>query len=46
MRAIIGAFLGLPAVKKALMSDALRSRFLTAMSIGARAQGKAELLKY
>ncbi|MGD1149453.1 MAG: 4Fe-4S binding protein [Thermoanaerobaculaceae bacterium] len=44
MRAIVGAFLGLPAVKRALMSDALRSRFLAAMSAGVRLQGKAEIV--
>jgi Pyruvate/2-oxoacid:ferredoxin oxidoreductase delta subunit len=31
MRAFVGAFLKLPPVKKALMGDTLRSRFLTAM---------------
>jgi Fe-S-cluster-containing hydrogenase component 2 len=44
MRAIVGAFLRLPPVKRALMSDALRSRFLAAMEAGVRAQGKGDLL--
>jgi ferredoxin len=43
VRAILGAFLALSAVKKALMSDALRSRFLDAMKAGVRLQGKGEL---
>jgi NAD-dependent dihydropyrimidine dehydrogenase PreA subunit len=40
MRAFVGAFLRLAPVKKALMSDALRSRFLAAMKEGAVKQGK------
>jgi ferredoxin len=40
MRAFVGAFLRLPPVKKALMSDRLRSRFLEAMKDGVRKQGK------
>jgi hypothetical protein len=40
MRAFVGAFLRLAPVKKALMSDALRSRFLAAMKEGAAKQGK------
>ena len=40
MRSFMGAFLRLPMVKRALMSDALRSSFLQFMKIGARAQGK------
>ncbi len=44
MRAIVGAFLRLPPVKRALMSDALCSRFLSAMEAGVRAQGKGDLL--
>jgi ferredoxin len=31
MRAVVGGFLRLPPVKKALMSDSLRSRFLTTL---------------
>lgn len=46
VRAIIGAFLSLPVVKRALMSDAFRSRFLAAMSAGVRAQGRTELLRF
>lgn len=45
MRAFVGAFLGLPPVKKALMSDRLRSRFLDAMREGVRKQGKAWVLE-
>jgi len=44
MRAILGVFLRLPPVKRALMSDALRSRFLAAMKAGVTAQGKGELV--
>jgi hypothetical protein len=40
MRAFVGAFLRLPPVKKALMSDRLRSRFLAAMKEGVKKQGK------
>ncbi|HDP79742.1 MAG TPA: 4Fe-4S dicluster domain-containing protein [Spirochaetes bacterium] len=40
MRGILGGFLGLSPVKKALMSDALRSRFLKLMEKGASALGK------
>ncbi len=45
MRAFVGAFLRLPPVKKALMSDLLRSRFLSAMRTGVKLQGKGELLE-
>jgi ferredoxin len=45
MRAILGAFLGLPPAKKALMSEALRSRFLGAMKAGVRLHGKADVLE-
>jgi ferredoxin len=41
MRAFVGAFLRLSPVKKALMSDKLRSRFLEAMKQGVAKQGKA-----
>ena len=44
LRAIVGGFLRLPPVKRALMSDALRSRFLASMKRGASAQGKQDLL--
>jgi ferredoxin len=40
MRTFMGAFLRLPPVKKALMSDALRSSFLSFMKAGATMQGK------
>jgi ferredoxin len=40
MRGLVGGFLNLSPVKKALMSDALRSRFLDAMKKGAAKQGK------
>ncbi|MRR51300.1 MAG: 4Fe-4S dicluster domain-containing protein [Rhodocyclaceae bacterium] len=40
MRAFVGAFLRFPTVKKALLSDRLRSRFLAAMKQGVAKQGK------
>jgi len=40
MRGIVGGFLMLPPVKRALMSNALRSRFLKLMENGARQLGK------
>ena len=40
LRALLGGFLRLPVVKQALMSDALRSRFLHAMVDGAVKQGR------
>jgi ferredoxin len=45
MRGIVGGFLRLSPVKKALMSDALRSRFLSAMAAGAARSGGADVLK-
>jgi len=45
MRAFVGAFLMLPPVKKALMSDKLRSGFLNAMKDGVRKQGKGWILE-
>jgi ferredoxin len=39
MRNIMGGFYRLPVVKKALMSDALRSTFLKSMTIGVKLQG-------
>jgi hypothetical protein len=42
MRGIVGGFLRLPPVKKALMSDTLRSRFLSTMAAGAAAKGTAD----
>jgi ferredoxin len=44
MKAFVGAFLKLSPVKKALMSDTLRSRFLEAMKEGVRKQGKEWVL--
>lgn len=43
MRGILGGFLRLSPVRKALMSDALRSRFLSSLSAAAVARGGAEL---
>ncbi|NJD55872.1 MAG: 4Fe-4S dicluster domain-containing protein [Nitrospirae bacterium] len=40
MRGFVGGFLRLSPVKRALMSDALRSTFLSAMKKGASAQGR------
>lgn len=45
LRAFVGAFLKLPAVKKALLSDRLRSSFLNAMKDGVRKQGKGWVLE-
>jgi ferredoxin len=44
MRGILGAFLGLPPVKRALMSDALRSRFLSAMESAVKRGGRGAVL--
>lgn len=44
MRAFVGGFLRMPPVKRALMSDRLRSRFLDAMKEGVRRQGKEWVL--
>jgi len=44
-RALVGGFLRLPPVKRALMSDALRSRFLDALRTAAVRQGKGALLE-
>jgi len=44
MRAFVGAFLRFPPVKKALLSDRLRSRFLAAMKDGVAKQGKGWVL--
>ena len=43
MRSFVGGFLKLPPVKRALMSDKLRSRFLDAMKEGVKKQGKGWL---
>ena len=40
MRGVVGGFLRLPPVKQALMSDALRSAFLSAMKKGSALQGR------
>ncbi|MFZ5569750.1 MAG: ATP-binding protein [Thermodesulfobacteriota bacterium] len=40
LRGVLGGFLGLPPVKKALMSDTLRSTFLKLMETGVKLQGK------
>jgi len=40
MRGFVGGFLRLSPVKRALMSDALRSTFLAALKKGASAQGR------
>ena len=45
MRAFVGAFLRLPPVKKALLSDKMRSGFLNAMKDGVRKQGKEWVLE-
>jgi ferredoxin len=45
MRGLLGAFLRLPPVKKALMSDALRSRFLDSMKHAAAARGMGWMSK-
>lgn len=43
MRGIVGGFLRLSPVKKALMTDTLRSRFLSAIAQGAARSGKVEI---
>lgn len=45
MRAFVGAFLRFPPLKKALLSDRLRSRFLAAMKDGVAKQGKGWVLE-
>jgi ferredoxin len=45
MRGFVGGFLRLSPVKKALASDALRSRFLDAMKSGVERQGKGWILE-
>ena len=44
MRAFVGGFLRLPPLKKALMSDTLRSTFLASMKAGTKMLGKDWLL--
>ena len=45
MRGIAGGFLRLPPVKKALMTDTLRSRFLSSIAAGTARAGKADVLE-
>ncbi|MBC2716114.1 MAG: 4Fe-4S dicluster domain-containing protein [Desulfobacteraceae bacterium] len=45
MRGIVGGFFKLFLVKKALMSDALRSTFLKTMATGVKVQGKGYILE-
>jgi ferredoxin len=45
MRGIVGGFLRLSPVKKSLMSDTLRSRFLAAIAAGAARSSKTEALE-
>lgn len=45
MRYILGAFLNLDPVKQALMSDTLRSSFLSTMKIGVKVSGRAWFLE-
>ena len=44
LRGVVGGFLRLPPVKQALMSDALRSRFLSAMKGAARKKARARVV--
>ena len=46
MRGFVGGFFRLPAVKKALMSDQFRSRFLQTMKTGAKLQGKGWMTEF
>jgi len=43
MRGIVGGFLRLPPVKKTLMTDTMRSRFLSAIARGAARSGKVDV---
>jgi Pyruvate/2-oxoacid:ferredoxin oxidoreductase delta subunit len=45
MSGLVGGFLRLPPVKKALMSDLLRSQFLSMMQSGIKMQGKGWILE-
>ena len=45
MRGLVGGFLRLPSVKKALMSDLLRSTFLASMKMGIKMQGQGWVLE-
>jgi Pyruvate/2-oxoacid:ferredoxin oxidoreductase delta subunit len=44
MRGFLGAFLRLSPIKRALLSDSLRSRFLASIKTGARLKGRGESL--
>lgn len=46
MRGFVGGFLRLPPVKQALMSDMLRSSFLSSMRAGTKTQGRGWLLGF
>jgi len=43
MRGVLAGFFRIPATKKALMSDLLRSRFLSLMKTGIKLQGRGWL---
>jgi ferredoxin len=45
MRGFVGGFLKLSSVKKALMSDMLRSKFLAAIRVGTKLQGKGWMIE-
>ena len=45
MRGFVGGFLRLPPIKRALMSDLLRSSFLASIRMGIKMQGKGWLLE-
>ena len=45
MRSIVGGFLRLPTVKKALMTETLNSRFLSAIAAGASRSGKPDVME-
>ncbi|MBP7053071.1 MAG: 4Fe-4S binding protein [Phycisphaerae bacterium] len=45
LRALVGGFLRIPSVKQTMMSDLLRSRFLSMMKSGVRKQGRSWLLE-
>ncbi len=45
LRGLVGGFLRLPPVKKAFMSDLLRSRFLAAMASKAESRGMGDVLE-
>jgi NAD-dependent dihydropyrimidine dehydrogenase PreA subunit len=45
LRGFVGGFLRLPPVKRALMGEKMRSRFLTAMKDGVKKQGKGWIIE-